>query len=69
LSLRAVTARRYDRYDVNCFRSCSTRFVDAHPLAAITNSGVVTRAVDDEGKVTNYYGVINDIVEYNFFRR
>jgi hypothetical protein len=32
----------------------------------MTNSGVVTRAVDDEGKVTNYYGVINDILEYKF---
>ena len=49
------------------FRFRSTRFEDDHPLAATTNSGVVTRAVDDEGKVTNYYGVINDILEYKFF--
>jgi hypothetical protein len=68
LSLGAVTARRYGRYDVNGFRFRSTRFEDAHPLAATTNSRVVTRAVDDEGKVTNYYGVINDILEYKFFR-
>jgi hypothetical protein len=67
LSLGAVTARRYGRYDVNGFRFCSTSFKDAHPLAATTNFGVVTRAIDDEGKVTNYYGVINDIVEYKFF--
>jgi hypothetical protein len=67
LSLGAVTVRRYGRYDVNGFRFRSTRFEDAHPLAATTNSGVVTRAVDDEGKVTNYYGVINDILEYKFF--
>jgi hypothetical protein len=38
------------------------KFEDAHPLASTTNSGVVTRVVDDEGKVTNYYGVINDIL-------
>jgi hypothetical protein len=67
LSLGAVTVRRYGRYDVNVFCFRSTRFEDAHPLAATTNSGVVTRAVDDEGKVTNYYGVINDTLEYKFF--
>jgi hypothetical protein len=37
---------------------------DSHPLATATNSGAVSRAVDDEGKVTNYYGVINDILDY-----
>jgi hypothetical protein len=47
LSLGAVTARRYGRYDVNGFRFRSTRFEDDHPLAATTNSGVVTRAVDE----------------------
>jgi hypothetical protein len=35
-------------------------------LSATTNFGVVTRAIDDEGKVTNYYRVINDILEYKF---
>jgi hypothetical protein len=67
LSLGAVTVRRYGRYDVNGFHFRSTRFEDAHPLAAITNFRVVTRAIDDEGKVTNYYLVINDILEYKFF--
>jgi hypothetical protein len=67
LSLGAVTVRRYGRYDANGFLFHSTRFEDAHPLAATTNSRVVTRAVDDEGKVTNYYGVINDILEYKLF--
>jgi hypothetical protein len=66
-SLGAVTAIRYGRYDVNGFRFRSTRFEDAHSLAATTNSRAVTRAIDDEGKVTNYYGVINDILEYKFF--
>jgi hypothetical protein len=67
LSLGAVTARRYGRYDVNGFCFRSTRFKDSHPLAAMTNSKIVTRAVDDEGKVTNYYGVINGTLEYKFF--
>jgi hypothetical protein len=68
LSLGVVTIRHYGRYDVNGFCFRSIRFEDAHPLAATTNFVVVTRVVDDEGKVTNYYGVINDILEYKFFR-
>jgi PII-like signaling protein len=67
LSLGAVIVRHYGRYGVNGFCFRSTRFEDAHPLAATKNSGVVTRVVDDEGKVTNYYGVINDILKYKFF--
>jgi hypothetical protein len=66
LSLGAVTVRHYSQYDVNGFCFCSTRFEDAHPLAATTNSGVVTRADDDEGKVDNYYGVINDNSSISF---
>jgi hypothetical protein len=47
-----------------CFRS--TIFEDARPLAATCNAGVVVRAVDDEGRETNYYGVIKDILELTF---
>jgi hypothetical protein len=60
LSLGAVTVRRYGRYDANGFHFHSTRFEDAHPLAATTNSEVVIKVVDDVGKVTN------DILEYKF---
>jgi PII-like signaling protein len=67
LSLGAVIVRRYGRYDVNGFCFRSTRFEDAHPLVATTNVEVVTIVVDDEGKMTNYYGVINDILKYKFF--
>jgi hypothetical protein len=35
------------------------------PLAATTNSGVVTRAIDVEGRETNYYGIINKILEFS----
>jgi hypothetical protein len=33
---------------------------------ATTNSGVVMRAVHDEGRKTNYYGIINKILEFSF---
>jgi hypothetical protein len=35
-------------------------------MAATTNIGVVTRAVDAEGHESKYYGIIKNIVEYNF---
>jgi hypothetical protein len=49
LSYGYVTVGRYGRYDVNDFRFRSTIFEDARPLAATCNTGVVVRAVDDEG--------------------
>jgi hypothetical protein len=36
------------------------------PLAATTNSEVVTRAIDAEGRKTNYYEIINKIHEFSF---
>jgi hypothetical protein len=41
-------------------------FEDARPLAATCNTRVVVRAVDDEGRETNYYGVIKYILELTF---
>jgi hypothetical protein len=66
LAYRLVKIRSYGRYDVNGFRFRSTAFEALHPLVATTNSGVVMRAIDVEGCETNYYGIINKIVEFNF---
>jgi hypothetical protein len=33
---------------------------------ATTNTGVVTRAIDVEGHEYKYYGVIKNIIKYNF---
>jgi hypothetical protein len=54
--------------DVNGFRFCSTAFEALCPLAATTNSGVVTREIDVEGGKTNYYEIINKIIEFSFVR-
>jgi hypothetical protein len=63
-----VNVRSYDHYDVNGFRFCSARFEALHPLAATTNSGVVMRAINVEGRETNYYGIINKILNFSFLR-
>jgi hypothetical protein len=36
------------------------------PLAVTTNIRVVTRAIDADVWETNYYGIINKIIEFNF---
>jgi hypothetical protein len=33
---------------------------------ATTNSGVVMRAIHADGHETNYYGIINKILEFSF---
>jgi hypothetical protein len=54
----SITAKSYGRYDVNGFRFHSTIFEASHPLAATTNTKVVTRAVDAQGYESKYYGII-----------
>jgi hypothetical protein len=66
LSYRSIVAKSYGRYDVNGFRFCSTIFEASRPLAATTNTGVVTRAVDADGHESKYYGIIKNIIEYSF---
>ena len=66
MSIGSVTVKSYGRYDIKGFRFRSTKFEAVRPLAATTNTGVVARAIDPQGRETNYYGIINDILEYNF---
>jgi hypothetical protein len=66
LAYGLVKVRSYGRYDVNGFQFRSTTFEALHPLAATTNSGVVMRAIDVEGRKINYYGMVNKILEFSF---
>jgi hypothetical protein len=68
LAYRMVKVRSYGRYDINGFRFHTTTFKSIHPLVETTNSGVVMRAIDVEGCETNYYGIINKILEFSFVR-
>jgi hypothetical protein len=66
LAYGLVKDRSCGRYDVNGFRFRSTPFEALRPLAATTNSRVVTRAINAKGHKTNYYGIINKILEFSF---
>jgi hypothetical protein len=68
LSYGSIIAKSYGRYDVNVFHFCSTIFEASHPLAATTNTRVVTRIVDAQGHESKYYRIIKNIIEYNFAR-
>jgi hypothetical protein len=66
LSYRSIVAKSYGRYDVNGFCFCSTNFEASRLLAATTNTRVVTRDVDVEEHESKYYGIIKNIIKYNF---
>jgi hypothetical protein len=68
LAYGLVKVRSYGCYDINGFRFHSTTFEAPCPLAATTNSGVVAREINVEGRETNYYGIINKILEFSFAR-
>ena len=66
LSYGRVTVKSYGRYDVNGFRFRSAKFEASRPLAATTNTGVVTRAIDAQGSEMNFYGIIQNILQFKF---
>jgi hypothetical protein len=66
LSLGQVKALKYSRYDINGYRFRTTKLEASHPLAATINSGLVTSDEDATGHVTDYYDILQNIVEYTF---
>jgi hypothetical protein len=66
LSHGQVKALEYSRYDINRYRFRTVKLEVSHPLAAITNSRVVTSGEDAIGHVTDYYGILQNIIEYTF---
>jgi hypothetical protein len=56
----------YSRYDINGYRFWTAKLEASHPLAAKTNNRLVTSGKDATGHVTNYYGILQNIVEYTF---
>jgi hypothetical protein len=66
IAYELVKVGSYHHYDVNGFLFRSTAFKALRPLATTTNSGVMTRAIDTEGRETNYYGIINKILDFSF---
>ena len=61
-----MRARNYSRYDVSGFHFRTTKLEKTRPFAATVNSGVMTTAYDANENVVHYYGVLQNIVKYEF---
>jgi hypothetical protein len=68
LSYGTMTFRTFGLYDVNGFHFRSAQFEKSRTRATTHNTGVVTRALDAHRRETNYYGIIQYILEFNFAR-
>jgi hypothetical protein len=66
LSLGQVKALEYSRYDINRYCFGTVKLEASRPLATTTNSGLVTSDEDATSHVTDYYGILQSIVEYTF---
>jgi hypothetical protein len=56
----------YGRYDINRYHFWMVKLEASRPFVAITNSEVVASGEDISGPSTNYYAVIQKIIEYTF---
>jgi hypothetical protein len=66
LSLGHVKTLEYSRYDINEYHFRTAKLEASHPLAATTNSGLVTSGEGAIDNVTDYYNILQNIVEYMF---
>jgi hypothetical protein len=66
LSLSQVKALEYSRYNINGYHFRTVKLGASHPLAATTNSGLVTSGKDATGHVADYYSIPKNIIEYMF---
>jgi hypothetical protein len=61
-----VKALEYSRYDINEYHFWMAKLEASHPLAATINSGVVACGEDASGVTADYYGILQNIIEYTF---
>jgi hypothetical protein len=66
LSLGQVKALEYSCYDINGYYFRMAKLEVSRPLVATTNNRLVTSGEDATGHVTDYYGILQNIVEYTF---
>jgi hypothetical protein len=66
LSLSQVKALKYSRYDINRYHFRTTKLEASCPPVATTNSGLVTSGKDATSHVTDYYNILQNIIEYMF---
>jgi hypothetical protein len=58
LSLGQVKALKYSHYDINGYHFWTAKLEASHPLAATTNSRLVTSDEDATGHIIDYYDIL-----------
>jgi hypothetical protein len=66
LSHGQVKALEYSHYDINRYCFPMVKLEASRPLAAKINNGVVTTGKDATCHITDYYDILQNIVEYTF---
>jgi hypothetical protein len=66
LSLSQVKTLEYSHYDINGYCFWTAKLEASSPLTARTNSGLVTSGENATSHVTDYYVILQNIVEYTF---
>jgi hypothetical protein len=66
LSHGQVKKLEYSHYDINEYHFWMTKLEVSRPLAEATNNKVVTSDKDVTSHITNYYSILQNIVEYTF---
>jgi hypothetical protein len=66
LSLGQVKVFEFGRYDINGYHFRTVKLEVSHPLPTTTNSRAVANGEDASGLATDYYGVLEKIIEYTF---
>jgi hypothetical protein len=66
MSLGQVKALEYDRNDINGYHFWTAKLEVSRPLATTTNSGVVANSEDASRLTTDYYSILQNIIEYMF---
>jgi hypothetical protein len=66
LSLGQIKALEYSRYDINGYHFRTVKLEASRSLVATTNNGLVTSGEDATSHVTDYYDILQNIVEYTF---
>jgi hypothetical protein len=61
-----VNPLEYIRYDINGYRFQTVKLEASNPLAATSNSEVVTSDEDASGVAADYFGVLQKIIGYMF---
>jgi hypothetical protein len=61
-----VKELEYGCYDINGYHFRTVKLEAGHRLTATTNGGVVANGKYASGLASNYYGILQKILEYTF---